>query len=69
MLDGLNETSNQQLLHFLYYLLFYFGVENLGRLSRWLSLGIYNECMHHQSEVQLGYLTIVPYKDVLEFFQ
>ena len=33
MLDGLDETCGQQLLHLFYYLLFYFSVEHSGRLG------------------------------------
>ena len=69
MLDGLDETNSQQLLHFLHYLFFYFGMKYFGRLSHWLGLGIYIECMHYQSWVQPRHLTVVPYENILELFQ
>ena len=51
VLDGLDETNGQQVFHFLHYLFFYFGMKQSGRLSHWLSLGIYVECVHYQSRV------------------
>ena len=62
-------ANSQQLLHLLYYLLFYFTEEHFGRLSHWLSLEIHIEHKYHQFEVQLGHLAVVPCKDILEFFQ
>ena len=41
MLDGFNETCNQQLLHLLYYFLLYFGVEYPNRLGHWFGIGIH----------------------------
>ena len=47
VLDGFDEFDCQQLLYFLHYLFFYFGVKYSSRLSHWLSLGIYIERVYH----------------------
>ena len=69
MLDGLNKTSGQQLLHLLYYLLFYFSVEHFSKLRLWLNLRVYIERMHHQPRVQPGHFAVVLCEYILEFFQ